>query len=1125
MKNVIKSVISIATILTVLFFNISFNFDVLFHPYEQNGHFVQVGPIKAYASTEYCIYDKYNAGFIYKEEITVYTSSNLYEVLYDCGDEYDIQYGDVYYKAYENYVQNGDRYRATGSVISRNKGNSLTGGYTYGITSSPMADSQPTTLFKPSGSAISTYFRMNGLGFYNYYAYYEGTRTRLVRGPEGPTTLVQAGIVAPLGSYPNDGKYTDGYWYKKVTTIPTLSANLPSPNGTIGAPFVPSISVSDIDGDVLTCKYYLDSSTTPAETKQISNTATAQIVNFNMLDIGSLSGVSHSITFEVSDGKAPPVTQTVAFSIDKVPPEINPITVTSADTSITVTGSAKSTVTDLNDLPYRYTVNGVQSTWRTDTTYTAGSLTPNTKYTVKFEARDKLGNTVSDQKDVYTKAQKPSASLTSSTETTLDLKITDSNPAGTQYLITVGSKYVNSSGSLVDEPQWFAPVNKTITIKGLQQNTGYVVGVKAKNAEGAETDTSQASRTTLAVPPMISFKEIKQTSIKLEWNAVAGATYILEVDGVNKGAVTGTEYTHINLSPGTEHKYRIKAENAGGEGNWSSYYNASTLPYPPTALTTISAIETQTDITLSWDKIAKATSYEVEIDGSTTPVKVGNVLTYTHSGLTPENEHKYRVRAVNAGGASDWSPDITVTTLPVPPPVPEGIDVSKTNTSITLKWKPSDRATSYLVKVDGQVIDNKAETTYIHKGLSPLSRHTYSIKALNRGGGNGWSKELIVITNPDKPETPSNIIATSDLSSISFTWYEVPYAESYDIEIDGSTVASTIGKGASYVHTGLKPDSQHTYRIKAVNVTGESEWSKPITISTLPEPASGNDGEEPADASLTNVIAIVTNNTITLSWDAVTHDGAYEIEVDGKLCDNGKNTSFSHTGLTAETYHMYRIRVKDSEGTAEWCAVLTLSTMPDIPDAPKGLKAFAANNSIEIRWDKVTGATGYDVEADGTVVDAGELESYIQKPLEPGTTHTYRVRAKNISGVTAWSEVISPSTTNPTYMVECKKGEEFSLSLVASDVWDFTGLRFVVTYDSNELGIADMCGFTPAKDVISEGTVPGTKLKVKSETGRAEFSLDESVAPGTVWSGEVTEIVFKPNVTGKVELNFYTTTD
>jgi hypothetical protein len=323
-----------------------------------------------------------------------------------------------------------------------------------------------------------------------------------------------------------------------------------------------------------------------------------------------------------------------------------------------------------------------------------------------------------------------------------------------------------------------------------------------------------------------------------------------------------------------------------------------------------------------------------------------------------------------------------------------------------------------------------------------------------------------------------------------------------------------------------------------LNVSGQSEWSKPVTISTFPKETGGEPGEPGGDTgntSLTNVIAVVTNNTVLLSWDDVAHDGIYEIEVDGNIIDNGKSTVYNHTGLTAETYHTYKIRLKSTDAgstdstsgggingssTGKWCAVLSLSTLPDIPDAPKGLTAAASDRSIELRWDKVEGATGYEVEMDGTVADAGTQEGYIQQPLEPGTTHAYRVRARNISGVTAWSETVSQSTTNPIYTVGCRKGEELSLSLVASNVQDFTGFKVIVTYNSDELELTDLCGFTPDRDTMSKGAIPDTKLSVQYKPGRIEFTVNESITPGTIWSGEITNIVFMPKFTGSTKLNF-----
>ena len=117
--------------------------------------------------------------------------------------------------------------------------------------------------------------------------------------------------------------------------------------------------------------------------------------------------------------------------------------------------------------------------------------------------------------------------------------------------------------------------------------------------------------------------------------------------------------------------------------------------------------------------------------------------------------------------------------------------------------------------------------------------------------------------------------------------------------------------------------------------------------------------------------------------------------------------------------------------------------------------------------------------------------------------------------------MVSQSTTNPTYAVECREGENFSLSLVASDVRDFTGFRLTVAYDPDELEVSDLCGFTPGKDITANGTIPGTKLIVKYEPGRIEFIMDENIAPGSVWSGEVTNIVFKPKMTGTTQLNFF----
>ncbi len=78
-----------------------------------------------------------------------------------------------------------------------------------------------------------------------------------------------------------------------VNNYPDISIIHPSSNEYVSASFVPTISVSDPDGDTLTCKYYIDS--VEKETKIISNTETAQVVSFSTLDTSAISNGKHNM--------------------------------------------------------------------------------------------------------------------------------------------------------------------------------------------------------------------------------------------------------------------------------------------------------------------------------------------------------------------------------------------------------------------------------------------------------------------------------------------------------------------------------------------------------------------------------------------------------------------------------------------------------------------------------------------------------------------------------------------------------------------------------------------------------------------------------------------------------------
>ena len=871
--------------------------------------------------------------------------------------------------------------------------------------------------------------------------------------------------------------------------------------------FVPIVKVEDSDGDPLSVSYYIDSESIPRQIKKISNTATAQTISFDAMNVGSMQEGDHTFRFSVSDGKDV-VQKSTVVHIDKTRPSIADVTFTTGINSLQISGSASDSKSGIHS--YRFSVGSIMSPWTDKTNYTQTGLQPNTKYPFKFEARDRVGLTSAFEGYAVTKSEVPTISVGQITETSIEIILVDNNPTTTEYAIQVNQQYVSSSGALISSPTWVKLTSKKILVSNLPENKEFKIRVQARNLEGVPTAySSEVSATTLPYPPTDIEFERHQRSILMRWKGIDGVSrYDVEVDGGTTNNGTLTTFTHSGLNPNTVHTYRVRAVNTGGVGSWSPLAQIYTLPDPPTIPTNIQAASSQTEIQIVWDIAERAEAYEIEVSGVIVDVFVAS---YIHKGLQPQTSYTYRVRAKNSGGKSEWSAPITKKTLPYPPQAPVNVKAELSIRNVTVHWPKVEGADSYEIEVDRLILDNGAATSYLHEGLEPLSGHTYRVRAVNEGGKSPWSEPLDITTHPEIPVAPTNVMTTSEETSISVLWYDVANAESYDVEINGKQIVNV--KSNQYEHIGLSPNSKHSYRVRAKNISGEGPWSVVATMTTLPE----GTGES---FSLTNIVAIVTNTLITISWDTVAPDALYEVEVDGHIYDNGTNTIYHHTGLQPFEFHTYKIRLRDENGAVgDWVAILSLSTLPNPPDAPTALEAFPANHAIELKWEKVEGATGYELEIDGQTVDVGTARTYAHEPLEPGSSYTYRLRAKNETGVTAWSPAITQSTTTPTYKVNVANGKTFELSLLAFNVQDFSELTYVVTYDPSEVEIVDLYAFTPHLDKNAGGRIAGSLLDATYEPGRITYRSNQNVVPGTSWSGELATIVFKSKVTGEASID------
>ena len=175
---------------------------------------------------------------------------------------------------------------------------------------------------------------------------------------------------------------------------------------------------------------------------------------------------------------------------------------------------------------------------------------------------------------------------------------------------------------------------------------------------------------------------------------------------------------------------------------------------PPAPTTFVLLVKSSSRIDLAWtDAATNETNYEVErAPDLTNYTKIAtlpaNSAAYTDIGLAAGTRYYYRVRAVNAAGASAYVTVSAVTESPggTPNP-PTGLSVqSKTASVLALTWTDgSNDEDNFEVErsLDGTTYGTRrtvpADTvTFTDNGLQPQTLYYYRVRAINAGGPSSW---------------------------------------------------------------------------------------------------------------------------------------------------------------------------------------------------------------------------------------------------------------------------------------------------------------------------------------------------------------------------------------------------
>ncbi len=361
--------------------------------------------------------------------------------------------------------------------------------------------------------------------------------------------------------------------------------------------------------------------------------------------------------------------------------------------------------------------------------------------------------------------------------------------------------------------------------------------------------------------------------VTIDWDDIAGATYNLywsTSPGVATSNdkiedISASEFTHTGLANGTTYYYAVTSNQVCGESGLSEEVSATPQAsgLPPEQPSNVVAEAGDGEVSVSWDSVPGATSYNIYWDTSpdVTTTSNGSSINVTspfvHDGLANGATYYYVVTAVNSYGEGLTSSEVDATpqAFGSPPLSPDNVSAAAGDAEVAVSWDPSVDATSYNIywsivsPVTEAVYDgvfSDVTSPHDHPSLTNGTTYYYVVTAINGYGESAISAE--VSATPEAavvaPSSPASIDALAGNGEITVSWTPSADATSYNLywaTTPGVTISAGTplpGVTSPFIHTGRTNGLTHYYVVTAVNSAGESAVSSEASATPLASRAS-----------------------------------------------------------------------------------------------------------------------------------------------------------------------------------------------------------------------------------------------------------------------------------------------
>ena len=518
-----------------------------------------------------------------------------------------------------------------------------------------------------------------------------------------------------------------------------------------------------------------------------------------------------------------------------------------------------------------------------------------------------------------------------------------------------------------------------------------------------------------------------------------------------------------------------------------------TIPDTPTA--PVATFSTNQINTVTWsapfDGNDPITNFELFRNGSSIGT-LGNVLSYTDTGLTVGSSNYYSVIAINGIGSSLVSPNSNTILSANPPDAPQGF-LAVTGNPITMSWvsPTSDMTvTNYKIYRDGSLYDTiGAVNSYTDGSTVSGNFYIFEVSAVSAAGEGVKSASSTAVHGvaPSEPLNLQSVINDTEASPLTISLdFDAPSnmgsagsLSGYEIIRDGTSVA-TIGTTSQYDDT-VPNSGSFIFEVKAISAHGVSVASSQSSITTPTVPG--------IPATLTTAILDpnVSPYDVTLNWTDPTSDGGsslvsfniYRAQGSGSFSLVGSTTATTLTLLdtvpsSANTNFHFHVHAVNNVGEGSF-KDSTITT----PGAPGVPTLSVIPTSTALSWTAPTSQLNilsYEIHRSGALLDtvSGTTLEYVDhSPITFGVQLDYGVKGVSLVGAGGFSNVVS---TTPSVDVD---------TLIASGT---TGVGTILSWSEPPYYQGNISDYTILWDTPHNVT-PSTVLVANTASTTSQYTI------------------------------------